>query len=274
MLGAMYISRAVKDAGHQMEALVLPDAQWLKKIKEYAPDVIAWSLMTGSHKQIFDVNRILKSKFDFFSVMGGPHVTFVPDCVKQKEIDAVCIGEGEGAMVELLNKMQAGEDLRDIPNFVFADPEAPDGMKRNPPRPLVQDLDGLGFPDRELLYDAAPVYAQSPRKVIVTQRGCPMMCSFCFHHAWKRTYGATNKQYVRKRSVSHVIAEVQQIRSKYPLDFVHFLDDIFNLKDAWLEEFAERWPKEVGLPFDCILMANIVKEHQIALLRKAGDAMK
>ena len=270
MLGAMYISRAVKDAGHQMEALVLPDAQWLKKIKEYAPDVIAWSLMTGSHKQIFDVNSILKSKFDFFSVMGGPHVTCVPDCVKQKEIDAVCIGEGEGAMVELLNKMQAGEDLRYIPNFVFADPEAPDGMKRNPPRPLVQDLDGLGFPYRELLYDAAPVYAQSPRKVIVTQRGCPMMCSFCFHHAWKRTYGATNKQYVRKRSVSHVIAEVQQIRSKYPLDFVHFLDDIFNLKDAWLEEFAERWPKEVGLPFDCILMANIVKEHQIALLRKAG----
>ena len=66
MLGAMYISRVVKDAGHQMEALVLPDAQWLKKIKEYAPDVIAWSLMTGSHKQIFDVNRILKSKFDFF----------------------------------------------------------------------------------------------------------------------------------------------------------------------------------------------------------------
>lgn len=266
----MYISRAVKDAGHDMQAIVLPDPLWLKKIKDYAPDVIAWSLMTGSHKQIFDVNRILKSKFDFFSVMGGPHVTFVPDCVKQPEIDAVCIGEGEGAMVDLLDRLEKGEDISDTPNFVFADPEQADGMRRNPPRPLVQDLDALGFPDRELLYDAADVYAKSPRKVVVTQRGCPMMCSFCFHHAWKRTYGATNKQYVRKRSVSHVIAEVQDIRSKYPLDFVHFLDDIFNLKDKWLEEFAERWPKEVGLPFDCILMANIVKEHQIKLLRKAG----
>ena len=270
MLGPMYLSRAVKDAGHEMKCILVPDPLWLKKIKDYAPDVITWSLMTGNHKAIFDVNRILKSKIDFFSLMGGPHVTFVPDCVKQPEIDAVCLGEGEEAIVELLDKMEAGEDIRNIENLVFADPDAPDGMHRNPLRPLVQDLDSLGFPDRSLIYDAGPIYANSPRKVIVTQRGCPMMCSFCFHHAWKRTYGATNKQYVRKRSVSHVIAEVQDIRSKYPLDFVHFLDDIFNLKDAWLEEFADRWPKEVGLPFDCILMANIVKEKQIKALKRAG----
>ena len=270
MLGPMYLSRAVKDAGHEMKCILVPDPLWLKKIKDYKPDVITWSLMTGNHKAIFDVNRILKSKMDFFSLMGGPHVTFVPDCVKQPEIDAVCLGEGELAIVELLDKMEAGEDIRNIENLVFADPDAPDGMHRNPLRPLIQDLDALGFPDRSLLYDAGPIYANSPRKVIVTQRGCPMMCSFCFHHAWKRTYGATNKQYVRKRSVSHVIAEVQDIRSKYPLDFVHFLDDIFNLKDSWLEEFADRWPKEVGLPFDCILMANIVKEKQIKALKRAG----
>jgi anaerobic magnesium-protoporphyrin IX monomethyl ester cyclase len=264
----MYLSRAVKDAGHEMEAIIVPDPMWLKKIKDYAPDVITWSLMTGNHKAIYDVNRILKSKIKFFSLMGGPHVTFLPDCVLQDEIDAVCIGEGEEAIVELLNKMEAGEDLTTIANLVFADGKG--GMIRNNPRPLIQDLDALGFPDRTVLYDAAPLYANSPRKVVVTQRGCPMMCSFCFHHAWKRVYGATNKQYVRKRSVSHVIAEVQEIRKNYPLDFVHFLDDIFNLKDAWLEEFAERWPKEVGLPFDCILMANIVKEKQIVNLKKAG----
>ncbi len=264
----MYLSRAVKDAGHEMEALVVPDPMWLKKIKDYNPDVITWSLMTGNHKAIYDVNRILKSKFEFFSLMGGPHVTFLPDCVLQDEIDAVCLGEGEGAVVELLNKMEAGEDITSIPNLVFADGKG--GMIRNEPRPLIKDIDELGIPDRTVLYDAAPLYANSPRKVIVTQRGCPMMCSFCFHHAWKRIYGATNKQYVRKRSVSHVIQEVNEIRKDYPLDFVHFLDDIFNLKDSWLEEFADRWPKEVGLPFDCILMANIVKERQIVNLRRAG----
>ena len=65
MLGPMYLSRAVKDAGHEMRALLLPDPRWLAKIRDYEPDVITWSLMTGNHKPVYDLNRLLKSKFDF-----------------------------------------------------------------------------------------------------------------------------------------------------------------------------------------------------------------
>lgn len=60
------------------------------------------------------------------------------------------------------------------------------------------------------------------------------------------------------------------MRSKYPLKFVHFLDDIFNLRNDWLEEFCERYPKEVGLPFDVILMANMTTEKHIEMLSGAG----
>jgi anaerobic magnesium-protoporphyrin IX monomethyl ester cyclase len=269
MLGPMVLSRVVKDAGHEMRALCLPDPLWLGKIRDYAPDVITWSLMTGNHTQIFDVNRLLKSKLDYFSLMGGPHVTFVNDCVKDPAIDAICVGEGEGAIVDLLNALQEGRDWRGIQNLAWCD----DGetIHKNPLRPLVKDLDALGFPDRSVLYDAQPLYRDSPRKVVVTQRGCPMLCSFCFHHAWKsKVYGAKNSQYVRKRSVGHVIAEVQDIRSKYPLEFVHFVDDIFNIDSHWLAEFCERWPREVGLPFDVILMANLTKEAHIEQLKRAG----
>lgn len=269
MLGPMVLSRVVKDAGHEMRAICLPDPLWLSKIRDYAPDVITWSLMTGNHKQIFDVNRFLKSKFEYFSLMGGPHVTFVNDCVKDPAIDAICIGEGEGAIVDLLAALQEKREWRDIQNLAWCD----DGetIHKNPLRPLVKDLDALGFPDRSLLYDAQALYRNSPRKVVVTQRGCPMLCSFCFHHVWKsKVYDAKNSQYVRKRSVSHVIDEVKDIRSKYPLEFVHFVDDIFNIDSRWLAEFCERWPREVGLPFDVILMANLTKEAHIAQLASAG----
>lgn len=269
MLGPMVLSRAVKDAGHEMKAICLPDPMWLKTIRDYAPDVITWSVMTGNHLPIYDLNRLLKAKFEFFSLMGGPHVTFVPDCVKQPEIDAVCRGEGEAAIVDLLNALEKGQEWRGIENLAWADEDGE--IHQNPLRPLVKDLDSLGFPDRSVIYDAQPLYRDSPRKVVVTQRGCPMLCSFCFHHAWKgKVYNARNRDYVRKRSVSHVIAEVQDIRSKYPLNFVHFLDDIFNLQSDWLREFCERWPKEVGLPFDVILMANMTKEEHIAQLKSAG----
>ncbi len=270
MLGPMYLSRAVKDAGHEMRAVLLPDPHWLKKIREYEPDVITWSLMTGIHRQILDVNRFLKSKFDFFSLMGGPHVTFVPDIVKDPSVDAICIGEGEGAIVDLLNALEARDDSwKQVQNIAWADEDGE--IHKNPLRPLVRDLDALGFPDRSLIYDAQSIYRDSPRKVFLSQRGCPMMCSFCFHHAWKKkVYNARNSEYVRKRSVDHVIAEVQEVRKQYPLRFVHFLDDIFNIKSDWLAEFCERWPREVGLPFDVILMANMTKEEHIAQLKSAG----
>ncbi|MFT6109756.1 MAG: radical SAM superfamily enzyme YgiQ (UPF0313 family) [Planctomycetota bacterium] len=269
MLGPMVLSRVVKDAGHEMKGLCLPDPLWLSKIRDYAPDVITWSLMTGNHTQIFDVNRLLKSKFEFFSLMGGPHVTFVNDCATDPAIDAICIGEGEGAIVDLLDALQAGRDWRDVQNLAWSD----DGetIQKNPLRPLVKDLDALGIPDRSVIYDAQPLYRDSPRKVISTQRGCPMLCSFCFHHAWKtKVYEAKNNRYVRKRSVDSVIAEVKDIRSKYPLEFVHFVDDIFNIDSRWLAEFCERWPVEVGLPFDVILMANMTKEVHIEQLAAAG----
>jgi Radical SAM superfamily/B12 binding domain len=269
MLGPMVLARAVRDAGHEMRALFLPDPRWIAKVREWAPDVVTWSVMTGSHRQILAVNRLLKSKVDVFSLVGGPHPTFVPEYVRDPSFDAACIGEGEGAIVDLLDALERGADWRGIPNLAYVGEDG--ALVRNPLRPLVQDLDALGFPDRSVVYDAQPLYRESPRKVVLTQRGCPMSCSFCFHHAWRgKVYGARNSAYVRKRSVGHVIAEVQELRDRWPLRFVHFLDDIFNLRGDWLEEFSERWPDEVGLPFDAILMANMTREEHIEKLKRAG----
>jgi radical SAM superfamily enzyme YgiQ (UPF0313 family) len=271
MLGIMWLSRAIKDAGHDAKALFIPDKQWLRKVVDYAPDVVCYSTTTGMHMYFADVNRQVKKVLpNAMAIFGGPHPTFTPEFLDTDGVDAVCRGEGEEAMVELLNKLEAGEDYFETQNFYFKHPETGETI-RNLQRPLTQNLDELGFPDREIIYEAGDIYANSDRKVFVTQRGCPMDCSFCFHHAWKRkVYGANNKQYTRKRSVTHVIDEINAVRQKYNLKFVHFLDDIFNLRNDWLEEFCERYPKEVGLPFDVILMANMTKEKHIKMLKQAG----
>jgi radical SAM superfamily enzyme YgiQ (UPF0313 family) len=271
MLGLMWLSRAIKDAGHETRALFIPDKKWLAKLREYDPDVVCYSVTTGMHLFYADLNRQVKQAVPrALAIFGGPHPTFSPEFLELTEgADAVCRGEGEEAMVELLNKMQAGEDYYETCNIWFKKPGGE--IVRNPQRPLVQDLDHLGFPDREVIYEAGAIYRNSDRKVFVTQRGCPMNCSFCFHHAWKKkVYNANNKEYTRKRTVSHVLSEIQEVRRHYPLKFVHFLDDIFNLKNDWLDEFCERYPKEVGLPFDVILMANLTTEKHIQQLAKAG----
>ncbi len=271
MLGIMYLSRAIKDAGHECKALFIPDREWLVKLLEFNPDVVCYSMTTGMHLYFADVNKKVKEALpNVISIAGGPHVTFVPEYVETEGMDAVCRGEGEEAMVDLLNRLQKGESINDCPNFHVKDKKTGE-IHKNPPRPITAKLEDLGFPDRDVVYESGAIYRESDRKVFVTQRGCPMPCTFCFHHAWKKkVYNLRNSEYVRKRSVTHVIDEINECRKKYNLKFVHFVDDIFNLRNDWLEEFCERYPKEVGLPFDVILMANMTTEKHIEWLKKAG----
>ncbi len=271
MLGIMWLSRAIKDGGHQTKAIFVPDRNWLDKVREYAPDVVCSSVTTGMHLYLADINRSIKKVMpNVVSVFGGPHATFSPEYVETEGVDAVCRGEGEGAIVELLDRMRDGRDYYDVENFWFKRRDTGEIVK-NGQRPLVKDIDSLGFPDREVVYDAGAIYRDTDRKVFVSQRGCPMPCSFCFHHAMKKKiYSARNSEYVRKRSVTHLLEEIKQVRAKYNLKFVHFVDDIFNLRNDWLDEFCERYPKEIGLPFDVILMANMTTEKHIEKLRSAG----
>ncbi len=269
-LGVMYLSAALKLAGHETKMIFVPDSDWLKKAKEWNPGVVCYSFTTGVHQTFVGLNVQLKEVLpDVKAICGGAHVTVVPEFLEEPGIDAICLGEGDYAVVDFVNAVEKGEDLRHLPNVHYKDAEGT--IWKNPPRSLEQDIDVFGFPDRALVYDAADFYLKSERKVVKTDRGCPMNCSFCFHHAWKKkVYNVTNNEYVRRHSVDHVIAQVKDMRAKYPLTFVHFLDDIFNVNNKWLEEFASKWPGEIGLPFDCILMANMVTEKHIALLKKAG----
>jgi anaerobic magnesium-protoporphyrin IX monomethyl ester cyclase len=271
MLGIMWLSRAIKDAGHASKCLFIPDKEWIEKVKEYAPDVVCYSVTTGMHLYFADINRKVKQVLpQVFSVFGGPHATFSPEYVESEGIDAVCRGEGEVAIVELLDRMQKGEAFHDVQNFWIKDAKTGE-IHKNEQRPLVQNLDSLGFPDRDVIYEAGAIYKDTDRKVFVSQRGCPMPCSFCFHHAMKKkVYNSRNSAYVRKRSVSHLIDEINDVKRRYNLKFVHFVDDIFNLRNDWLDEFCERFPKEVGLPFDVILMANMTTEDHIRKLKSAG----
>ena len=269
-LGVMYLSGVLKTAGHETKMIFVPDKEFEQKLRDYDPGVICYSFTTGAHVTVLGIMRQVKKILpNAVSICGGAHVTVVPEFIEEQGVDAICRGEGEGAMVDFVNAVEQGGDLTKIPNIWFKDEQGV--VHKNEPRALSQDIEEFGFCDRELVYDAADFYRSSERKVIKTDRGCPMNCSFCFHHAWKKkVYGVTNNEYVRRRSVDHVIEEARRLKERYPLKFVHFLDDIFNINTRWLAEFAERWPREVGLPFDVILMANMVQEKHIQLLKQAG----
>ncbi|MBI5432381.1 MAG: B12-binding domain-containing radical SAM protein [Planctomycetes bacterium] len=268
MLGIAWLSRALKDAGHEAQVQFLPDPEWESRLKASNPGLVAFSVTTGDHRFYLKVAERAKELTGAPTIWGGPHATFVPDVVLENGVDFICRGEGEQAVPELATRLERGDDPYTVANLSFAR----DGVRvDNVLRPLAANLDALGLPDREPIYAAGQIYRDCDRKIFLTQRGCLYNCSFCFHHAWRdKLYHAKPKEYLRKRSVAHVIQEIDDVRSRYPLKFIHFLDDIFNVDEQWLDEFCEVYPKAVGLPFDVILRTNLTKPEHMTQLKRAG----
>lgn len=263
-LGMMGLSALARRDGHTTALAILDREDVLGRIGRERPDVVAYSASTGEHKYYVQLNAELKRRFPAVTtIMGGPHPTFYPEVVREGALDAVCVGEGDEAFPEFLSAVQAGRPFSGLANIATV--EAP-----NPElRPLFQDLDRLPFPDRELYYRGTEM-AQFPLKSFMTSRGCPYPCTYCFNHAFREMYRGKG-QVLRRRSVDHVIGEIVEVRRRYPLECVKFYDDIFVYKvDGWMEEFASRYRREIGLPFHCLTRADLVTEEVVRALKEAG----
>lgn len=269
-MGPAYLLAAAKRVGHEGDVLILSNSKNpFEEIRDYEPNVVAYSAVTGTHQRYFAFNKALKEFFPkIFTIMGGAHPTYYPECVNYQPIDVICMGEGEGAFVELLDKLaggQKGEALYDIKNLGF--PNGPINLKR----PLIGDLDSLPLPDRDPIFRKAPNMGLFPLKTFMTSRGCPFPCSYCFEPILKKMYRGFGK-YERRHSVDRVIEEILDLKKRWPVEFIKFEDDLFVLakNDPWLEEFAERYPREVGIPFNALVRIDSINETMARLLKQAG----
>jgi len=267
-LGIQWISRAARDAGHSTKFVLTPDSKWIQRIKEFEPDVIGFMCTTGVHKHVMEMAKAIRKQYpNFLSVFGGHHPTFVPEILQEPHVDVIVKGEGEQAFAEMLNNLRDGRPIGDVKNLWVKE----DGHTfKNDLRPLFANLDINGFPDRETLYEAAPIWANSYRKCFQASRGCPYKCSFCFHHAWKeKVYQAGMSEYIRIRTPEHMIREIEWVRDKWGVKEVHFVDDIFNLRTSWVEEFCDLYMQRVKLPYSVILQSNLLTEK---VARKLGES--
>ena len=264
-LGPMVISAIARKAGHETFLCDMRKEDPLARIEALNPDIVAYSSSTGESKHYLRLNARIKERFPkLFTIMGGPHPTFFPRSVMESTLDAVCVGEGEGAFRDLLDALSAGKTAAGIPNVVSKGETEPSSL-----RDLVADLDSIPLPDYPLFYDATPM-GQYPLKSFMAGRGCPYRCTYCFNASWRALYRGKGN-YVRRHSVGYVIEDILVVRSRWPLSCVKFYDDIFCYKaDAWLEEFSREYRDRVGIPFFILTRADLLTEEMVKLLKHAG----
>jgi anaerobic magnesium-protoporphyrin IX monomethyl ester cyclase len=267
--GIMSMSAVLKEAGHDVSLTVATQEDATQAALDFRPDILGFSVLTGNQNYYFELNRRIKQALtdrDVISVFGGPHATFFSDIIHEPGIDGVCVGEGEGPILDLANYLTRGELDPSIPNWIF---KINGEIVSNPVRPLIRDLGGLPTPDRALIYNKDEATRLSPIKSFIAGRGCPYGCTYCFNHAWyKNHYPRERRGYMR--SVDSVIQEAIWVKERYPLEQLLFVDDLFIIFNDWLEEFADKFPKQVGLPFFCNVRANLITPEKVALLKRAG----
>ncbi len=265
-LGIMVLSAVLKQSGHQVDLLVESKQENMDAfISRFNPDIIGMCVVSGSHNWAVETMKELKQRHRFVSILGGPHPTFFPEIVREEGIDAICIGEGEEAILELAEKVDNGEDYSGIRNLWV---KSGGEIHRNPVRKLLQDLNHLPDPDRTLYYKYK-ILRSSPSKHFITGRGCPFNCTFCCNKAYKEIYQGLG-QMVRRPEPEKVCREITSVKEKYPLKSVRFDDEVFLLQPDWLMVFLDRYRAEVGLPFSCLIRADLTTEPLVRAMKRAG----
>lgn len=265
-LGLMQVFSLLKNKGYAIDLLIGEDGDAVEYAVQFKPDIIAFSCYTGDQRYYLDLSSKIKNKLETLSIFGGAHPTYFPEIIEHPAVDAICLGEGDLAVLEFIELYEKGGDYSLARNWWVKQ-----GTKviKNPMRPLVSDLDTVPFVDRELLYSKRPALAAGKVKTFIFSRGCPFDCSYCFNHKFHDLYGAEARR-VRCKIPARMIEEIRNVQQHYPLEFVVILDDIFCVNPQVLQEFVQKYKTEIGLPFFCHQRADTLSEERLSLLKEAG----
>jgi radical SAM superfamily enzyme YgiQ (UPF0313 family) len=210
---------AASAPGHEYRLLDMRlDGDLSAALAEFRPDVVAVTALTPEVYAAQDVLQTARQFSDeIFTVIGGHHVSLLPEDFYLPFVDAIARGEGELVFPFLLAELAGGRDLRRVPNLTW---RSGDGeFVDNPAGPADLDMDGLPLPRWDLTERYRPEYFflfDKPDTSVATGRGCPYRCNFC--SVWVFYGGRT-----RQMSARRVVDEVSRVTT----DHITFVDDNF-----------------------------------------------
>ena len=265
-----YYTNALKDPTAREEDLF---SQLIAHLK---PGIVGFSVYSPYISIARRLTSIVKDNSPALVLWGGIHPTLSPEsCIREAHL--ICVGEGEGALSDLVLALRDGRDYRHIENLWV---RSNAHVIRNPIRPLVQDLDSVPFPalarDSFYFIGSNKITREDPTLIdpilaIIPARGCPFRCSFCVNSLLHPLYKNLGR-YSRRRSVPNVIAELKEALSipGNRKKIIEFHDENFGTDGFWLSEFESLYPREIGLPFKVQYNPSLVKSATIERLVKCG----
>ena len=270
-LGLGYLAAIAEQDGHEVRIHdfgLYPnqplevDAQ---QVIDYKPDIVALTSMTTSYHYVEQLVALLKAALGVPVIIGGPHATSLPDgTLANPNIDYLVYGEGEYIFQDFLRAYAAGDARWDqIPGLWYKENgKIIPGGSRKP----IEDLDALPYPSRHL-YELKkyPLYAPNgePMLTILSSRGCPYNCSFCFKGIVGRSY--------HQRSPENIVAELRQVSETYNIRNFYFIDDLFTIDLKRLEKILDYFiDQKLDFRWRCLARVDRVSQELLKKMYRAG----
>ena len=249
----------------------------IELLRERRIDVVGFSVRASAfHRMAKYLTERVRAALGVQIVWGGMHPTFLPEmCIEIA--DAIAVGETDEIVKEFFLRLDEGESVHDCPSFWVREG---DTVYRNDVARLVE-LDDIPFRDFHTQGDKFHVeggkvtngdpFITNPEYTLLASRGCPYWtCTFCSNTLTKPLYEGKGSSF-RVRSVENLVQEMEYATKLCrDIKVVRFDDEVFPIRQEWIEEFAEKWPERVGLPFEVLVDPRMVRLEPLQLLKKAG----
>ena len=227
------------------------DEQIIEAAKD--ADIIGFGCTSPQYKHALSLAGRIKTPKNRI-VFGGIHPTVLPERVLAEDcVDAIVVGEGEQAMLQLLQDVVRGLDI----------------SHRSYQTNYMTEVDALPFPDRRTIKNERNIlqaYHDGGQRItsVMSSRGCPFRCSFCCSsNLWRHQ--------TRYRSPSNILKEVDGLVKDWDLQFLKFADDTFTVNKRQVIDFCKlKIERQIEVPYGANAHINTIDEEILGYLAESG----
>ena len=257
--GLATIAGTLRDTGFDVEiydvnALRPSRDEIIRELRERTWDIVGLSGLITTYqfqKWLIPILKQINPKAPIIS--GGGLATTNSQLLFDKTLlDIAVIGEGEQTMLELCRNLKSDDDLSSAVQGIRYRQNG--YIAETPQRWNIENLDSFPYPAWDLLpmeiYLNNPIWGDAANNSsgfrrdvkitrsmnIISSRGCPMSCNYCYHLFGRSSY--------RFRSVQNVIHEIEILVDRYDIDFIAFVDDNMMASQERIIEFCDAMEKK------------------------------
>jgi radical SAM superfamily enzyme YgiQ (UPF0313 family) len=271
-LGLAYLAEVLKGQGYRTEVLDLcfsqdPSSNLRDTLQRFQPNLVGLSLRNLDNltyptsisylKEVEEVLQVCRQTSSAKLIIGGSGFSLAPkELLQHLDVDFGIVGEGEEIFLQLVKSIEKGDPVSPSSHLIIKGDSFPVSMRGARVFPIKA-------PDRSL-FETRRYLEKGGMGNIQTKRGCPFSCIYC-------TYPLLEGKEVRLRRTEEVVEELRKLTQEEGVDYVYFVDDIFNYPTSYAEDLCREMMRTNGkIKWSAFVNPGFVHEDLLKWMKEAG----